>query len=385
VKTKKKKKTKGSAGAADVKAEPQATPGEVPEIPITDIIYNEKLLVRGTVDPEDPKFKDLVKSVKKHGVLQPVILRKVKAGHELLMGRQRIEAAKAAGLDTVPYVLRKGDDGKVFSMGLDENAARVDMSVIENAAALKRAMKLTKCKTNVELGKIIGRSARWIGAHLELNDLPPEIREALDENDGSVTVTKCHELMRVHPDDRPNMIRALKQLTLEPFKRYLEKEVKEERARWVGGKAAARPKKKKGDAAAEAAGKADASYPTEPAGKSDDEGMDVKTPVRIQAALRKAEKALAKEADKKDPDEAVAVYHRGRVHAYLDVLNLPEADSLEDALAAHEAGEKAAKKPAEKKAKKKKAPAKKKAAKKTTKKAKKPAKKKAKKKAKTKK
>lgn len=313
------------------------------------VILDEKIFVRD-VDRKDPKFKELVESVKALGTLiHPLVLNETKQGMRLVCGRQRLDACRQAKLKAVPYITVEGTDSELVHMALDENENRVPMSVVQEAEVLHRARKLLKKEkgktpSNVLLAKRLNRSARWVADRFEILKLNDEMQKSLDDNSGEVTIGKVHELMRVHPQDRPKVVNLMRSLNLPAFRNALEKHAKAELKekgtgiRWAGGKAKPRTaaakagKSKKGSAKAE---KVVYSKTVKAEGAPAAE-IDVKTPNQILKLVAKCEAGLRSETKKKKPDLEEVAYQRGQIHAYLVVLNLPQADSLKDALKAHD-------------------------------------------------
>jgi len=326
------------------------------------VILDPKILVRPEVSRTDAKFKELVESVKKLGTLiQPIVLNMTKKGARLVCGRQRLDAARIAKLKSVPYITVEGTDDELLHMGLDENEARVPMSVVQEAQVMQRAAKLLKKSTgktpsNVKLANALGRSPRWVADHLGLLDLPAKVQSALDENaPGEVTIGKCHELMRVHPKDREQLVPAMKKLSLNPFRHLLEKKAKDGDIRWAKGKSKPRTEAGK-KAKSKGVGKAEKAIYTGKKVKekgAQEAEVDMKTPNQVIKLIKVQEKAILSETKKKSPDKVELAHARGQMTAYLTVLNLPVADSLKGSLNAHDKknGKKAAKKASKKKSK----------------------------------
>ena len=308
-----------------------------------DVLIDESILVRD-VNRSDPKYKELVESIKFIGtLLQPVVLHQTPKGPRLVCGRQRLDAARAAKVKAVPYVLVEGTDDQLIQMGLDENEARVPMSPIQEAKVLERAAKLlTKGKkkpSNVLIGKRLNRNPRWIADHLDLLSLDADLQRLLDDNSGEVTIGKTHELMRVHPDDRGKVINVMRKTSLTGFREALEKLAAMEKEkegsgiRWASGRAQPRTEAaKKGEGASKKKVKytgVEIKEKGAPKAKA-----DFATPDQITKLLKKCEHGLVAEVKKKSPSAEEVAYLRGQIHAYLTVMQLPVADNLKDSLTA---------------------------------------------------
>jgi len=315
--------------------------GELKYISPENIILDPKILIREP-QTDSPQYKALVESIKHHGaVLQPIILNQTEKGYRLIAGRQRVEAAKSAKLKAIPYVEVAGTDDQLVSMALDENEARVQMTVMQEAQVLDRARKLLskpgkEKASNVVIAKSLNRPPHWVADHLSLLELPKEIQAVLDSAE-DVTIGKCHELMRVHSADRPKVLDMMRKMTLKPFRAYLEKQAKDGEIRWVGGKAKPRTESgkkaepKKGDEKSQKA-----QYTGKKITEKDapEVTVDMKTPAQVVEIIKKVEDALNAEAMKKPEAQDVAKlnYLRGQLHAFLTTLNLPAADSLNAAM-----------------------------------------------------
>ena len=114
----------------------EVKPGEMIEnIEIGKIVPNP-YQPRLTFNPE--KLAELADSIKQFGILQPVVLRKVGKGYELVSGERRCRAAHKAGLKVVPAVVRSYDDLEMSEIALVENLQRDDLNPMEEAAAYKK-------------------------------------------------------------------------------------------------------------------------------------------------------------------------------------------------------------------------------------------------------
>ena len=88
-------------------------------------------------DFDDKKLEELAASVREHGVLQPLLVRKTEDRYELVAGERRLRAAKKAGLKKVPVIFLTADHEKAAEMGLIENIQRQDLNAMEEAAAYR--------------------------------------------------------------------------------------------------------------------------------------------------------------------------------------------------------------------------------------------------------
>jgi ParB family chromosome partitioning protein len=129
---------------------------------------------------DEVALEELADSIRVRGVLQPIVVRSLAGGHfELLAGERRLRAARIAGLDSIPAVVREADDWERLDLALAENMARVDLNAVEEARAcamLVDDLGLTK----EELGRRVGRSRVAISNLIRLLDLPEEALELIE-------------------------------------------------------------------------------------------------------------------------------------------------------------------------------------------------------------
>lgn len=145
------------------------------EIAVSDIIPNP-LQPRKTFDAT--KLAELTESIKEHGVIQPLIVRKNGAKYEIVAGERRWRAAKTAKLKTVPVIVREYDNAKMAEIALVENIQRHDLNAIEEAEGIKRLMNEFGFNQE-QAAKKIGRSRTAVTNILRLLNLPASVREAV--------------------------------------------------------------------------------------------------------------------------------------------------------------------------------------------------------------
>lgn len=145
------------------------------EIAVSDIIPNP-LQPRKTFDAN--KLAELTESIKEHGVIQPLIVRKNGAKYEIVAGERRWRAAKTAKLKTVPVIVREYDNAKMAEIALVENIQRHDLNAIEEAEGIKRLMNEFGFNQE-QAAKKIGRSRTAVTNILRLLNLPASVREAV--------------------------------------------------------------------------------------------------------------------------------------------------------------------------------------------------------------
>jgi ParB family chromosome partitioning protein len=115
------------------------------------------------------ELTELAESIKKHGVIEPLIVRRVGEKAEVVSGLRRFEAAKMAGLKTVPCIVKELDDVDARILSLMENLDREDLPDIAKARALKQLMDSGRFKTVRELAERLGgKNPGWITHHLDM-------------------------------------------------------------------------------------------------------------------------------------------------------------------------------------------------------------------------
>lgn len=125
---------------------------------------------------DDDSIRELAESIKQHGVIQPIIVRTVLKGYEIIAGERRFRASQLCGNATVPAVVRSFSDQQVMEIALIENLQREDLNAIEVAIAYHGLMDKFKL-TQEELSMKVGKSRSHIANFLRLLALPAEIKD----------------------------------------------------------------------------------------------------------------------------------------------------------------------------------------------------------------
>ena len=129
---------------------------------------------------EETELQDLADSIKEHGVIQPIILRKTDEDfYEIIAGERRFRAAKIANLTEIPAIVRKFSDNDALEIAIIENVQRSDLSPTEEARGYQRLMKEFS-HTQEIVAKKVGKSRAHIANLLRLLTLPEKVREYLD-------------------------------------------------------------------------------------------------------------------------------------------------------------------------------------------------------------
>jgi ParB family transcriptional regulator, chromosome partitioning protein len=141
-----------------------------------------------SVNPYQPRrafkgaaLQELADSIKTKGVIQPVIVRRLGDGQlELIAGERRLRAAKLAGVNTIPAVIRSATDAESMEVALIENLQREDLNPLEAATAYQRLLKEFKL-TQEDLALRIGKERSSIANTVRLLSLPHEVRGWIEE------------------------------------------------------------------------------------------------------------------------------------------------------------------------------------------------------------
>ena len=121
-------------------------------------------------------LSELAKSIKEHGVFQPIIAKKTIKGYEIIAGERRVKASILAGKDEIPAIIRDFSDEEMMEIALLENLQREDLTAIEEATAYKKLQENLNI-TQEELAKRLGKSRSHITNMLGLLSLPQSIQD----------------------------------------------------------------------------------------------------------------------------------------------------------------------------------------------------------------
>ena len=125
---------------------------------------------------DNEKLSELAQSIKQHGIIQPIIVRKNKDKFEIITGERRWRAAKKLGIAKIPVIIKEYTDKQSMEIALIENIQREDLNAIEEAEAFERLIKEYKLKQE-EIAEIVGKSRSAVANALRLNSLSKEIKQ----------------------------------------------------------------------------------------------------------------------------------------------------------------------------------------------------------------
>jgi ParB family transcriptional regulator, chromosome partitioning protein len=170
---------------------PSSTTGTV-ELPISQLVPNPG---QPRKKFDETELNELAASIKTYGVIQPVIAANAGDGtYIIIAGERRTRAAKVAGLETVPAIIRDYTDQKKLEISLVENIQRTDLNPIEEAAAFKNLMDFSNLSQD-DLAARLGKNRSTVANALRLLKLPIEIQKSIEE--GKVSSGHARALLSV--------------------------------------------------------------------------------------------------------------------------------------------------------------------------------------------
>lgn len=153
------------------------------------------------------KIEELALTIHTHGVIQPIVLRKVDERYEIVAGERRFRAMQHLGWNEVPALVRKMDDREVASVALIENLQREQLTAIEEAHAYAQLLELHQL-TQEALAQRLGKSQSTIANKLRLLKLPERIQETILNK--QITERHARALLRVKDEEQQlNMLTRL--------------------------------------------------------------------------------------------------------------------------------------------------------------------------------
>jgi ParB family chromosome partitioning protein len=181
------------SGTGETGAQPVAGQAEVR----LDRIHHNPWQPRKDFDEEE--LSSLSESIKNHGILQPLVVRPMDDGYQLIAGERRLRAAKAAGLEAVPVRVVDFNDQQVLEAALVENIHRTDLNPIEKAHGFKEYLDRFQI-THEELARRLGVARPTISNLVGLLDLPTQIQDYVRV--GQVTLSHAKVLRGVNDPQR---------------------------------------------------------------------------------------------------------------------------------------------------------------------------------------
>ncbi len=155
---------------------------------------------------DESRLRELEESIRANGILEPLIVRRVDQGYELIVGERRWRAAQKAGLKEVPVMVKEVEGGDAFELSLVENLQREDLNPIEEAEAFKRLAEEFDVSQE-ELGKRLGKDRTTVANALRLLKLPPEVKDLLVQN--RITAGHARAILSLETKEKQKELCAL--------------------------------------------------------------------------------------------------------------------------------------------------------------------------------
>ncbi len=173
---------------------------------------------------DDQALKELAISIKEHGVIQPIIVRKVENKYEIIAGERRYKASTMAGLTKIPAIIKNLDDKESSKVALIENLQRRDLTPIEEARTYQKILELEDGMTQEQLAHTMGKTQSVVSNKLRLLALPDEVQDALLKE----KISERHARSLLNILNKNDQIKMLDKIIAEKMTvRELDKEIKE--------------------------------------------------------------------------------------------------------------------------------------------------------------
>ncbi|WP_337862220.1 ParB/RepB/Spo0J family partition protein [Nitrososphaera sp.] len=167
------------------------------------MIRPSQFAIRDKFQKNDPEFETLVNSIREHGLLQPILIRPLTLGFEIVAGHRRFNACKNLRWRYVPAKIRELTDKQAYEIQLTENIQRKAMDPLEEAEAFRRYIVDFGWGGMTELAKKIGKSEEYVSHHMQLLKLPDDIKERIANR--SLNVSQAIEIAQI-PQEKQSLI-----------------------------------------------------------------------------------------------------------------------------------------------------------------------------------
>ena len=173
---------------------------DIVEIPLTEIRSNP---YQPRKEFDEKSLTEFAESIKEHGVIQPIIVKKSIKGYEIIAGERRTRASKMAGKTTIPAIIREFTDQEMMEIALIENIQREDLNPIEEAEALAKIIESSNI-TQEEAAKKFGKSRSYITNILGLLSLPEKTKQYVRE--GKISMGHARVLSKLSDEEQINAL-----------------------------------------------------------------------------------------------------------------------------------------------------------------------------------
>ncbi|SMH72522.1 ParB/RepB/Spo0J family partition protein [Candidatus Nitrosotalea okcheonensis] len=171
------------------------------------MIRPSKFLVRGEFDQKRPEIESLARSIREHGLLQPILIRPLDHGFEVVAGHRRLQACRHLRSRFISCTIREISDKQAYEIQLIENLQRQSMSPLEEAEAFRKYVDEFGWGGVTELSKKIGKSIEYVSHRMQLLKLPENVKIELVQN--KISTSHAIELSTLDFDDQVGVIKEV--------------------------------------------------------------------------------------------------------------------------------------------------------------------------------
>lgn len=168
------------------------------------MIRPSQFTLRDKFQKNDSDFEMLVNSIREHSLLQPILIRPLSNGFEIVAGHRRFQACRTLRWRFIPAKIRELSDKQAYEIQLTENIQRKSMDPVEEAEAFRRYVVDFGWGGVSELARKIGKSEEYVSHHLQLLKLPGDIKVKIANN--SLKVSQAIEIAEIPPDRRSKIV-----------------------------------------------------------------------------------------------------------------------------------------------------------------------------------
>ena len=166
----------------------------------------------------DQTIAELAQSIASHGVLQPILVEPAGSRYRIIAGERRFRAARRAGLQRIPALVRTSTDDERLTLALIENIQREDLTPLEEAQAYRRLIEVSGISQE-DLATRVGKNRSTISNSLRLLGLPMEMQDAL--TDGTISAGHARALLMIpDPDERQRLFARIAQYSVREAEAY---------------------------------------------------------------------------------------------------------------------------------------------------------------------
>lgn len=168
------------------------------------MIRPSQFAIRDKFQRSHPDCETLVNSIREHGILQPILIRPLEHGFEIVAGHRRFQACRTLRWRFIPSKIRELSDKQAYEIQLTENIQRKSMDPIEEAEAFRRYVIDFGWGGVSELARKIGKSEEYVSHHMQLLKLPDEIKDKIMSN--SLNVSQAIEIVQIPHDKQQRIV-----------------------------------------------------------------------------------------------------------------------------------------------------------------------------------